>query len=127
MERRIVHLLSTVGIPSTRTLLSEQASRRVKGDIRIHTRPQIMAEVKARGPGRNGFTRLRKWLGENGLLFLVEDHQEPLLVIPWRTLEGVLTGKIVLPAVTTIPVIGEGQLTLGNRRTVRAIDHEEDE
>jgi len=49
----------------------------------------LVGEVKARGSGE-GFKTLESWLGENDLLFLVRDRQEPLVVMPWRVWELIL-------------------------------------
>ena len=49
----------------------------------------LIAEVKARRSGA-GFKTLEDWLGENDLLFLIRDCQEPLVVLPWRVWEEIL-------------------------------------
>jgi len=43
----------------------------------------LIGECKARASGE-GFKTLESWLGENDLLFLVRDRQEPLVVMHWR-------------------------------------------
>jgi hypothetical protein len=43
-----------------------------------------LAEVKARAHA-SGWKSLKKWLGKNDLLFLVEDREQPLVVLPWDT------------------------------------------
>jgi hypothetical protein len=50
----------------------------------------IVAEVKGRKNGA-GFTTLERWLGEFDVLFLRRNHAEPLVVLPWRLWERLLT------------------------------------
>jgi hypothetical protein len=44
--------------------------------------PAWTAEVKARKDDR-GFGSIKKWLGGNDLLFIIEDRSEPLVVMPF--------------------------------------------
>ena len=45
---------------------------------------QYRVEVKARKEGK-GFTLLNRWLGDNDMLIVKEDRQEPMVVLPWST------------------------------------------
>ena len=94
-ERRIVNALVEAGISARRVPLSG-ASATHKGDIeffpehcldeddwdeatwRAFAQDTFIAEVKARKalPGW-----ILDWLGENDCLFLIEDRQEPLVVL----------------------------------------------
>ena len=52
----------------------------------------LIGEVKARKDGA-GFKTLETWLGENDLLFLWRDRQEPLVILPWRVWQ-LLLGRL---------------------------------
>jgi hypothetical protein len=62
-------------------------------DIDVHAfgrdHGALVAEVKARKNGE-GFKTLEAWLGENDLLFLWRDRQQPLVVLPWRVWRTIL-------------------------------------
>ena len=45
--------------------------------------------MKARSTGA-GFATLERWLGENDVLFLRRDRQEPIVVLPTRVWFGLL-------------------------------------
>lgn len=45
--------------------------------------------MKARANG-SGFTSVKKWLGKHDLLFLIQDHEEPLVVMTWDVYETLI-------------------------------------
>ena len=49
----------------------------------------FVAEVKGRGKGQ-GFKLITNWLGDNDMLFLLEDRKDPLVVLPWTTYKQLL-------------------------------------
>ena len=61
-------------------------------EIQAEHSAALVAELKVRGSGE-GFKTLERWLGENDLLFLWRDRQQPLVVLPWRIWERIL-GKV---------------------------------
>ena len=87
-ERQIVALHIALGIHAERVPLSG-ASRYQgnSGDVDIYPwgrdAAPLCCEVKARRGGE-GFKTLEKWLGENDVLFLMRDRQDPMVVVPWR-------------------------------------------
>ncbi len=93
-ERQIVALHVDLGIHAERVPLSGASRYRGNGaDIDIYPFGEdagaLVGEVKARANGE-GFKTLEKWLGENDMLFLVRDRQEPMVVLPWATWERLL-------------------------------------
>jgi len=65
-----------------------------KGDIRAFVDAlgvPLQIEVKARATA-DGWGVTKKWLGENDMLFLIEDRQEPLVMLSWRTFSQLLVG-----------------------------------
>ena len=93
-ERALVNLHRKLGIHAERVPLSG-ATRYQGGGHDIDVYPfgedagALNAELKARGSGE-GFKTLESWLGENDLLFLWRDRQQPLVVLPWRVWEQIL-------------------------------------
>lgn len=95
VEREIAQELTQMGIPSKRVPLSGAAGRfsqMLEADLSIFPESRDMrGEVKARRNGE-GFAVLERWLGENDLLFLKRDRQDPMVVLPWPVfLEVMLT------------------------------------
>ena len=96
-ERAIVELHVKCGIPAERVPLSGASRYRGNGaDIDIYARgasaPPLTAEVKARADG-NGFKTLLRWLGSHDTLFLWQDRQAPIVVIPmhvWLEVLGLI-------------------------------------
>jgi len=82
LERKIVELHKAAGIAAERMPLSGAAGGQFTGDIVIDN--EWRGEIKARKNG-DGFKVLEKWLGNQDLLFLRRDRQEPLIVMPWST------------------------------------------
>ncbi len=80
-EREIVHRYMEIpGVFSERIPLSG-AMGTYKGDVKIFAGShEWTAEIKARA---SGFKQLYTWLGDNDLLHLIADRQEPLVVLPW--------------------------------------------
>lgn len=92
-ERELVHRHHRIHVNAERVPLSGAAGGSFSGDIDIYAfGPQgapLVTEVKARKNGE-GFATLARWLGENDALFLVQDREEPLVALPWRTWERLL-------------------------------------
>lgn len=94
VEREIVELFEGLGIHAERYPLSGASRFRGSGhdlDIYVYGRESgpFVAEVKARKNG-GGFVQLERWLGEYDLLVLKRNNREPMIVLPWRSLEGML-------------------------------------
>ncbi len=93
-ERQIVALHVDLGIHAERVPLSGASRYQGNGaDIDVYVDGKdagaLVGEVKARAAGQ-GFVTIEKWLGENDMLFLVRDRQEPMVVVPWATWERLL-------------------------------------
>jgi Holliday junction resolvase len=93
-EREIVQRHRALGIDAQRVPLSGAAGGRFSGDIDINPfgieDTTLTTEVKARANGE-GFVQLERWLGENDAMFLVRDRADPIVVLPWRVWELLLT------------------------------------
>ena len=53
--------------------------------------PPLVFEAKKRGNGQ-GFTTIKRWLGDNDGLMLGEDRAQPLVVLTWDAWERLLAG-----------------------------------
>lgn len=89
VEREVVNALKAEGFEAQRTLLPAQAGRQNPGDLVVEG---MRAEVKARGNGC-GFSTLRKWLGENDILFLKQDRASPFVAMTWDTFVWLMKGR----------------------------------
>ena len=82
-ERELVNIFKDNNIHAERVPLSGAAGGRFSGDVDVYINGKneqpLVAELKARASG-SGFVTLEKWLGENDLLVLWRDRQEPLVV-----------------------------------------------
>mgnify|MGYP004405454027 FL=1 len=82
-ERELVNIFKDNNIHAERVPLSGAAGGRFSGDVDIYingkSEQPLVAELKARANG-SGFVQLERWLGENDLLVLWRDRQEPLVV-----------------------------------------------
>lgn len=87
-ERELAHRYMKIpGVFSERVPLSG-AMGTYKGDVKILAgHYQWTAEIKARA---SGFKQLYTWLGDNDLLHLIADRQEPLAVLPWRVWKSIV-------------------------------------
>jgi Holliday junction resolvase len=97
VERELVALHRAIGIHCERYPLS--GASRFRGsshdiDLYIWGREQAPAvcEVKARKNGA-GFTTLENWLGQFDCLFLKRNHGDPLVVLPWRIWQQLISGN----------------------------------
>lgn len=81
VEREIVKKHTEAGIVARKVPLSG-AMKGYPGDVVVAD--HFRCEVKARKNGQ-GFATLEKWLGENHLLFLKRDRQNPMVVMEWET------------------------------------------
>jgi len=82
VEREIVKMHQDMGVNAERVPLSGAAGGSYTGDVIVDN--QYRVEVKARKEGK-GFTLLTRWLGDNDMLIVKEDRQEPMVVLPWST------------------------------------------
>jgi len=96
IEREIAHKLTEGGVPTRRVIGSGAHGghdARLVGDLQIGTYGDghwlLTGEVKARKNGE-GFKTLEGWLGENDVLLLRRNHQQPLAVMPWITFVSLL-------------------------------------
>ena len=89
IEREIVNLLKEAGIHAERVPLSGAVSGSFSGDIVIDG--QYRAEVKARASG-SGFTTIERWKGDHDVLFLRQDHRNPLVVLDIELFTVLLSG-----------------------------------
>lgn len=89
----MVGKLRVQGLPAERVPLSGSAGGRFAGDLICviggHT---LRGEVKARAQAK-GWQTIKDWIKEADLLFLVEDHHKPLVVLPWETWELLAGGR----------------------------------
>ena len=86
-ERQLVTMHRELGIDAERVPLSGGTRYQGNGaDVDVYVRgadeAPFVGEVKARGSGE-GFATIKRWLGDNDFLALVEDRAEPLIVLPW--------------------------------------------
>ena len=88
-ERELVEAHRSIGVKAERVPLSGAVKFRntEKTDVDIYVHGPESApwvtEVKARGSGE-GFVTIKRWLSDADALFLVEDRQKPLVVLPWQ-------------------------------------------
>ena len=65
-------------------------NKELTDDIVIQSRiGEIRGEVKGR-KSDSGFKGIKKWLGDCPLLFIKEDHKEPLVVMTWDLYERLI-------------------------------------
>lgn len=91
-EREMVERFNTLAYVSAKRVPLSGACEGYKGDIQVNLEglaTTLIVEVKARAKA-SGWQSVKKWLGENDMLLLVEDREEPLVVIPWCVLELLL-------------------------------------
>ena len=99
-ERAIVELHVKCGVHAERVPLSGASHYQGNGgDIDIYVRgrrtPPYTAEVKARRNG-SGFKTLARWLGGHDVLFLWQDRQSPIVVVPvhvWLEVLSLMSGS----------------------------------
>ena len=94
VEREIINWHKDIGIPAERVPLSGASHYQGGGhDVDLYPwgkdEAPLVCEVKARADGA-GSTLLRRWLGEFDALFLHEDRQDDLVVLPRRTWEELI-------------------------------------
>ena len=95
IEREMVERHKNIGVHAERYPLSGATKFRGSShdtDIYALGREEapLVAEVKGRKSGQ-GFTVLERWLGDYDLMFLRRDRADPLVVMPWRVWERLLT------------------------------------
>lgn len=91
VERKIVALHKAAGIMAERIPLSGAAGGSFSGDLKLELGEGLLGEVKARKEAA-GWKTIKTWLGNNDVLFLVEDCCEPLVVLTWASYQAVLQG-----------------------------------
>jgi hypothetical protein len=135
VEREIVQLHKDMGIHAERYPLSGSSHfRGASHDIDIYPFGRdcpLVAEVKARKSG-NGFAQIKKWLGENDVLFTRENQEpQPTVHMPWRTYVELMenyNGKTQRAATDGIGpgVTKSGEGTASEKITIRWTDAEAD-
>jgi len=91
-ERALVKKLSEIkGVMAARIPLSGAAGGEFAGDlaIRIGTMPPTKGEVKCRHAAA-GWKTIKKWLGANDYLFLKEDLNQALVVMPFHVFQSLV-------------------------------------
>ena len=93
-EREIVNMHRAAGIHAERVPLSGASRYQGNGsDVDIYPfgkdQAPLIGECKARGSGE-GFLTIKRWLGENDVLWLCEDRAKPLVVLPWDVYQRIL-------------------------------------
>ena len=90
VEYKIVKLLEKEGVYSRRQPMSGSLFG-LPHDVvvKIPHLGEMNIEVKAR-KGGTGFKTLARWIGSADMLMLVEDFQEPKVVMSWRTFKRFL-------------------------------------
>ena len=81
IERALVKKYLDADIPCTRVVMSGALGGELSGDLRVGTE-KWHGEVKSR-KGGGGFVTIKRWLGDNDILILHENYEEPLVVMPW--------------------------------------------
>ena len=93
VEREIVTRHKAIGVLAERVPMSGASAYTHDADIDVYPFGRdagvLIGEVKARA-------KLPKttldWLGENDLLFMKQNRQEPVVMMPWRVYERFLNG-----------------------------------
>jgi hypothetical protein len=83
-----------IGIKAERVPLSGAVRYQGNGaDLDVYVRgPEAapwIGECKARASGE-GFATIKRWLGDNDFLALMEDREAPLVVLPWARWQDIL-------------------------------------
>lgn len=86
IERKVANLLKSEGIEARRIPYSGAGHQ--KGDIEFGPCFGMVAEVKGGKSLPTG--RIRAWLGGHDALFLMEDREEPLIVLPMETFKELI-------------------------------------
>lgn len=94
VEREIVKLHTDNGTHAEKFPLSGAVKYQGKGhDIDVYVfgkeEAPLISEVKARKTG-DGFKTLSGWLADNDILFLKQNHAQPLVVLPFRTWASII-------------------------------------
>ena len=101
-ERKLVDLLNRVGRNAKRVPNSGSSQGEFSGDLHFDypvggLQPLIrrgVGEVKCRRDGAEWKT-IKGWLDEYQALFLVQDREEPLVVLPWAVFEDLMRREVV--------------------------------
>ena len=91
IERELMELHRQLGLRAERVPLSGASRYQGNGsDVDVYAfgpdEAPLVCVVKARRNGE-GFATLERWPGENDVLFLRRNNVEPLVALPWRTLQ----------------------------------------
>ena len=81
VERKIVKLFEDIGIDARRQPLSG-AVQDFPHDVQVKLMGGLNCEVKARKDGK-GFATIKRWKGSADLLIMVEDYDEPCVLMNW--------------------------------------------
>jgi hypothetical protein len=81
IERAMVKKYMDAEIPCERMIMSGALGGAFSGDLRVGTE-RWKGEVKSR-KGGGGFVTIKRWLGDNDILVLHENYEEPLIVMTW--------------------------------------------
>jgi Holliday junction resolvase len=94
-ENRICTILCDAGAAAQRVPLSGALGGEFSGDILIDgiIERRMVAEVKSRKPSGVFWNTIKKYLSDHDMLFLLEDRQEPLVVMPVNIFTEILNEK----------------------------------
>src|SRR5258708_7313845 len=92
-ERQIVKELQDLGLKAARVPLSGAVGGEYSADIDLSIPGigDVKAEVKSRHSAARGGSTIKKGVGENSLLLLKENNQEPLVVMSIRLFRDLIT------------------------------------
>lgn len=99
-ERALVHKFNEIPTcQAERVPLSGAAGGSFGGDIQLKVAMhpererdmELLVELKARANGE-GFKTLERYLGDNDMLVLWKDRDDPMVCLPWKTLERIFNG-----------------------------------
>ena len=95
-EKRIVDIFNTSNFSARRTPLSGALGGEYAGDVWITgvTQRRLVAEVKSRKSSLVFWKKINNYFEGNDLLFLLEDRQEPLVVLSTETFLEILNENI---------------------------------
>ena len=93
VEREIVTRHKAIGVHAERVPMSGASAYTHDADIDVYPFGRdagaLIGEVKARAKLPK---TMLDWLGENDLLFMKQNRQEPVVMMPWRVYEQFLNG-----------------------------------
>ncbi len=90
-EREIVAKHLAIGVHAKKVSRMYGPDEDVEVYTDLHPTHPLVCEVKGRKTDR-GFGTVKFWLGEKDALFIIEDRQEPLVVLTWAVWSRIIGG-----------------------------------